>query len=112
MKAWNLFDPYDYEGRTQIVFADNHNEAKAQAGFFDIDCPWIQLKALRAKEFDDMEELTQKEFMRKQWENGWWFEYGADRLLSYDDEDSTESAFDEWWNRTYGLEEKERKNGN
>ena len=104
MKAWIIEDPNDYEGRQALVFADTRNEAKNQAGWFDIECDWIDLRAIRAKTFDSMENLSTKELMRNQWHEGWWFELGNDRLPSFDENDVTEKTFDDWWNRIYGVE--------
>lgn len=104
MKAWIISNPWDDEDRQALVFADTRNEAKSQAGFHDIDCDWIDLRAIRAKEFDGMEKLSTKELVWEQWHNGWWFEYGNDRLPYFEEEGVTEQTFDDWWSRTYGNE--------
>ncbi len=105
MKAWLLENPYDDEGRQAVVFADTRNEAKAQADDFNIDCEWIYLRATRYKNYDDKENLTMKELYFLLWKEGWWFEYGSDRIPLCDDEDITDTTFEDWWNRTYGNAE-------
>lgn len=104
MKAWIISNPWDDEGRQALTFADTRNEAKSHAGWFDIECDWIDLRAIRAKTFDNMENLSEKELMRMQWHEDWWFEYGNDRLPHFDEEGVTEQTFDDWWSRTYGNE--------
>lgn len=123
MKAWYLSNESDYEGRVVIVFAGDREKAKSQAledelGTFD----WTDLRAVRAKHFDDMEGLTSKELMREMWHEGWWFSLGEDKLPIYDDpaysleefsylsKDDVQDnhlhdrVFDEWYNRTYAKE--------
>ncbi|WP_259747493.1 hypothetical protein [Lactococcus lactis] len=51
-----------------------------------------------------MENLSEKELMRMQWHEDWWFEYGNDRLPHFGEEGVSEQTFDDWWSRTYGNE--------
>lgn len=123
MKAWKLSNESDDEGRVIIVFAENRGKAMSQGSEDELGTfEWTSLRAVRAKHFDDMENLTSKELMREMWHEGWWFSLGEERLPIYDDphyslehfkflnKDDVEHnhlhdrVFDDWYNRTYDKE--------
>lgn len=82
MKAWILSDVTNDEYGNSLVFANTRNEAKAkhngngclfETDFYNSD--YINIKAKRAKEFDDMENKSELDICIKLMkEYSWYFE--------------------------------------
>jgi hypothetical protein len=90
-KAWRIEIIDDDEGRAAIVFAETRNLAKAQSEW---DCTFIELRAVRAPEFDD---VPAGELERAQLEDGgWWFEC-HDCYRHVSDETETRVYRDGWF---------------
>lgn len=67
--AWKIEG--DGEGHGMITFARTRGEAR-QTACSEWGLDYIEAKAWRAPEFDDVEKLTQKAYI----DRGWWFECG------------------------------------
>lgn len=100
MKAYLIGLNSNPDAGNEIVFAKNVKEAKKNAynlSFTDEAENYIDIYVKRYPTFDDMENLSGKEFTRKKWREGWWFFQDG-----YPDWDgSTDEDFDRWYKNTF-----------
>lgn len=96
MKAWMISVYQDDDKGNEIVFANNHKEA-IYAGYcsnLEFDS-YIDVRARREQNFDDMESLSERDLTLEKWRNGWWFEPNG-----YPDcETATDEEFYKWYDR-------------
>ena len=91
----------DDEGNA-IVFAKNAKEAKSKFmghhhGIADYAESYIDIYAVRAPEFDGMENASDAELMCEQWRQGWWFHQGD----VPDVETASDEDFYEWYKENF-----------
>lgn len=97
MKAYILGIRDDPDQGNLIVFANNATQAKSQTGDLMYD-RWIDIQALRIKEFDGKENLTNSELALAQWHYGWrWF----DSNDVPEEGEATDEQFLEWWHKEF-----------
>lgn len=101
MKAYCLSIKDDDDAGQAIVFADNVKDAKKQVYSHDmlVDAmeEWTWLRAHRAKQFDDMENLSKAELSLHQWHDGWrWFDMDFP-----DPDEATDEEFLEWYEENF-----------
>lgn len=85
-----------------IVFAKNSKEALKFVRWDDISDyaeSYIDIYAKRCPEFDDMEMLSAKEFMKEQWRRGWWFDIGKRPVPDCDE--ALDEEFYQWYAETF-----------
>ncbi len=83
-----------------IVFAKNSRDAKILAYGLDLTDTresFIDVTVHRAPVFDEMEDLSEREIMKVQWREGWWFHQGDCPLEA----ESTDEDFYIWYDRVY-----------
>lgn len=102
MKAYYLSVRDEDDAGGAIVFANTAKEAKKQVFGYDelvdaLQGGWIDLRANRAREYDDMESLDGPRLALEQWKNGWrWFD------VDYPDPDeATDKDFLDWYERNF-----------
>lgn len=101
MKAYYLSIRDDPDQGGQIVFAKTAREAKTKLTDDLIYDRWIDLEAHRAKEYDDMENLSDAELALVKWKNGWWWDG------KYPDPDTdTDEEFLQWYKEMFGATKK------
>ena len=102
MKAWVLSDKTGYNPYSSLVWAESAGKAKAQANVdshllyqtgLEID-DWRDIAARRAKDFDNCENLSEKEICLKLIQNdGWWFEDSDGQRYDEDNIDEFKEMF-------------------
>lgn len=83
-----------------IVFAKNGRDAKVLAFGLDLTDTresYIDVTVHRAPTFDGMEKLSERELMKNQWREGWWFHQSGCPFEG----DSTDEDFYKWYDDTY-----------
>lgn len=99
MKAYKGGLYSDPDAGNIIVFAGNAKEAKKLVLADEIS-DWresfIDVYAVRANEFDGMENKSERELMLVKWRNGWWFEQPS----KPDPDESTDEDFYKWFKGT------------
>ena len=102
MRAWILSSDDNPDGGSSLVWAESRGKAKLQANY---ESPYLyqgdlevedftSIRAVRAKELDDCEELSEKEIcliLMKQY--SWWF-YIGDKHYNEDNIDDFEKLFE------------------
>jgi hypothetical protein len=99
MKAWYLDIQEDPDQGAYIVFANTRNEARKQADSNDLMYDsWLDIHAVRARQYDGMEKAKDSELALKQWQSGWrWFD-----LYDMPDEgEATDAEFLKWWHKNF-----------
>jgi hypothetical protein len=99
MKAWYLDINNDPDQGAFIVFANTRNQARGMASSNDLMYDsWLDVQAIRAKQYDDLWDSKRSELALRQWKNGWrWFDV-------YDmpnDGVATDEEFLEWWHMAF-----------
>ena len=100
MKAWYLELDNDPDQGMFVVFSNTRNGARNQADSNDLIYDrWIDIRATRAKRYDDMEHLSEEELHLKLWHDGWrWF----DRYDMPDEETASDADFINWHRAAFG----------
>lgn len=99
LKAYVLGVNSDDDKGQMIVFANNAKEARQlENGQLDPES-FIDLFVRRSPAFDDMEKLSQKELMKEQWREGWWFHQNG----CPNEEESTDEEFYIWYDQAFNL---------
>lgn len=101
MKAYHVDIRNDEDQGGGIVFANTAQEARKQYGRFDLDPEsWLDVRAVRDKRYDGLENLPAAELALRQWRDGWrWF------FLEYPDvEEATDEEFLAWYKSTFEKE--------
>lgn len=101
MKAYVVGNKEEPEIGNEIIYAENTKEARRVAHSTDIANEsdyFIDVEVHRAYEFDDTENFSKKEFIKLQWEEGWWFDEGAPDPWS-----SSEEDFYKWYGKTFAY---------
>src|SRR5699024_603912 len=90
MKAYKVYDPNNWEGYQDIVFATTASEAKKKGFGIDSceDSEWVNVRVNRIPYLDNMENCTKEEIMYVAILNGWWYEVDGNR---YDDDNIYEA---------------------
>lgn len=92
MKAYVLGVHSNDDKGQEVVFAETAKEARKLERDLDPES-FIDLYVRRAPAFDGMENLNQRELMKAQWRDGWWFfQDGCPR-----EEESTDDDFYRWY---------------
>lgn len=93
MKAYKVYNKYDWDGYQDIVFAESGREAKKQWQTLDScsDVDYINIRVNRLSFLDGMENRTQEEIRYVAINNGWWYEIGGTRY----DEENIQQAIDD-----------------
>lgn len=102
MKAYVIGLDSDPDVGNEIVFAKNGKEARKIANTLDITDTaesYIDVTVHRAPAYDDTENLSAKEFMLKQWRDGWWFFF--DDGVPSPPEEHTDEEFYKWHDEVY-----------
>ena len=66
MKAWEVSDPDDDEGRSAVVFAETRNKARVAAMSTDA-CEYAQYARIRATRFPEMDKFYQPGMTELDW---------------------------------------------
>lgn len=97
MKAYSVGIKSNPDAGNEIIFAKNTKEARKKAQHTNLvgenGPDFIDVRVLREPAFDDMENVTEKEMLIKQWRTGWWFFRGTPP----DPETASDEEFLEWW---------------
>lgn len=96
MKAYRVSIKDEDDAGAEIVFANTVSEAKKQTGDLDYDS-WLDIRAVRDKRYDDMENLTPVELALKQWRDGWRFNDMEDPERT----EATDAEFIEWYENNF-----------
>lgn len=95
MKAYYLSIKDEVDAGQQVVFGNTAKEAKRKVGepLTDSLENYLDLRVHRARQYDDMENLSPAELACKQWRDGWiWFD------MDFPDVDeATDEEFVEWY---------------
>ncbi len=103
MKAYYLSIQDDPDQGTFVVFADTRNQARSQADGHDLFYDsWLDIHAVRAKKYDDLENLSEAELHLKLWHDGWRW-YDIDDMPDVDE--ATDQDFLDWHKRTFNRSE-------
>lgn len=99
MKAYVVGNKEEPEIGNEVIYAKNTKEARRAAHSTDIaeESEFIDVEVHRAYEFDNTEDFSKKEFMKLQWEEGWWFEGAPDPWSS------SEEDFYKWYDKTFAY---------
>lgn len=101
MRAWILSSDESSESYNSLVWADSRGKAKAQASYegpYAYQCDlevdnFTSIRAIRAKNLDDCEELSEKEIcLRLIKYNGWSF-YAGNEIYDEDNIEEFEKLF-------------------
>lgn len=109
MKAWVVSNKHDDDLGQEIIWANTLTEAKklmTSTGIGNWTDNYSDLRIIRHSTFDDLEKLSNKEFMKVQWIHGWrWFD--TTKLPYYDEIESSivDEVWDAWYKKNYGDEE-------
>lgn len=78
MKAYQVRDIHHYEGMSDVVFANNVQEAKKKASTTHVCCEaeWIDIRVNRLPEIDGMQDYERKELIYELVRIGWWYDFG------------------------------------
>lgn len=101
MRAWILSSEENPYSGSSLVWAESRGKAKQQANYdspllyqgnLEVD-DFTKIGAVRAKEFDDCEELSEKEIcLRLMKQYSWWF-YVGNEYYNEDNIDEFERLF-------------------
>lgn len=98
MRAYGLSDVKDDDKGVLLVFANNAKEAKKMDdGTIDPDY-YTDLRVKWYREFDGMENASDRELALAKWKNGWWFDESG---YPYH-ETATDEEFLEWYDSIWG----------
>lgn len=99
MKAYSLSVNGDDDQGQVIVFANTVKEAKKKFCFTDLQCDrYIDIRVKRNQDFDNMENLSEIEFAKEQWKQGWrWYDYNTP-----DPNETTDEEFYKWYKNNFG----------
>ncbi|MDN6745140.1 MAG: hypothetical protein L0L65_10045 [Tetragenococcus halophilus] len=99
MKAYVVGNKEEPEIGNEVIYAKNTKEARRVAHSTDIaeESEFIDVEVHRAYEFDNTEDFSKKEFMKLQWEEGWWFEGAPDPWSS------SKEDFYKWYDKTFAY---------
>lgn len=100
MKAYIIGLTSNPDVGNAIVFAKNSRDAKILAYGLDLTDTresFIDVTVYRAPNFDGMEKLSEREMMKVQWREGWWFHQDGCPA----EDESTDEDFYMWYDRVY-----------
>ena len=87
MKAYKVWDKTNDDAGQDIVWANNVKESKRKGTSTQVGQQldqFMDLKVKRCPEFDNMENLSSKDFMKQQWIKGWYW-WDASYLPHYEE---------------------------
>lgn len=99
MKAYYL-SLVDEDQGCFLVFAKTATKAKSFADSKDLMYDsYIDIRAIRAKKYDGLENISERDLNRILWRDGWqWLDYD-----SPDADDATDEQFNEWHDSIFGA---------
>lgn len=101
MQAYLVYEKGNEEACSDIVFAKNARVARYMIyGTYLEPESFIDIRAVRAPDFDDCLFFSERDICHRKWKLGWWFDAGD----LPDAETADDEEFFEWYFQNYERE--------